>query len=244
MKIKSISLLMTSVIVPLSAPLVLISCSSSVDQKFVDKFYNDIIDKTNWSGNENQYASAIYDLETFRGVFRDQLPTDNELQIKGLVISLEHIIAYDQLGISNYTIYLRDAKNGKTYLPTPKKINEDSDIKEPIVSFSIDGFFKATTIITEEFNEAYNRVQDEYPLNPTGINFFRSQNIETNISFNNPDSPYYVEKLFDFRAIPNFELASFQKEIVSDENKTASFKLFLKKDGKTKGPGKLVTLSL
>ncbi|MGL5732837.1 MAG: hypothetical protein ACRCXE_02100, partial [Metamycoplasmataceae bacterium] len=91
---------------------------------------------------------------------------------------------------------------------------------------------------------AYERVSDEYPLNLAGINFFQTQNIETNISFDNPDSPYYVEKLFDFRAIPNFELASFQEVKVSNKTKSASFRLFLKMNGKTKGPGKVVTISL
>ncbi|MGL5617695.1 MAG: hypothetical protein ACRCWU_01415 [Metamycoplasmataceae bacterium] len=244
MKIKSLPLLLASTIIPISTPLIFVSCSSSVDQKYVDKFYNSIINKKDWSGHQNEYASAIYDLETFRAIFRDILPTNNELKEKGFVMSLERIIPYDYLGISNYTVYLRGAKNGETYLPTPKKIEEESDIKEPIVSFSISGFLKSTSLITEEFNDAYNRVSDNYPLNLTGTNFFQTQNIETNISFDNPDSPYYVEKLFDFKAIHNFEIASFQEVKVSNQNKTASFRLFLKMGGKTKGPGKVVSLSL
>ncbi|MGL5643214.1 MAG: hypothetical protein ACRCW3_00320, partial [Metamycoplasmataceae bacterium] len=179
MKIKSLSIIFASAIIPIATPLVFVSCSSSVDQKYVDQFYNNIIDKKDWSGNQNEYASAIYDLNTFRAIFRDQLPTDNELKTKGFIMSLEHIISYDNLGISNYTIYLRDVKNGKTYLPTPKKIETDSDIKEPIVSFTINGFLKSTDAITDEFNEAYNRVSDQYPLTPAGRNFFETQNIET-----------------------------------------------------------------
>ncbi|MGL5732814.1 MAG: hypothetical protein ACRCXE_01980, partial [Metamycoplasmataceae bacterium] len=169
MKIKRMSLLLSSAIIPIAMPLVFVSCSSSVDQKYIDKFYNSIIDKTDWNGHQNEYASAIYDLETFRAVFRDQLPSDSELKAKGFTMSLEQIVPYDHLGNSNYTVYLRDDKNGKTYLPSPKKIDDDSDIKEPIVSFSISGFLEATDSVTEEFNEAYERVSDEYPLNLAGI---------------------------------------------------------------------------
>ncbi|MGL5205414.1 MAG: hypothetical protein ACRC7B_00670 [Metamycoplasmataceae bacterium] len=244
MKIRSLSILLASAIIPIATPLVFVSCSSSVDQKYVDKFYNNIIEKKDWSGNQNEYASAIYNLETFRAIFRDQLPTDSELKSEGFTMSLENIIPYDNLGISNYTVYLRDFKNGKTYLPTPKKIDENSDIKEPIISFSINNFLKSTSIISEEFNEAYKLVEDKYELSPAGKNFFETQNIETNISFDNLDSPYYVAKLFNFKPIPNFEIGGFEEVRVSDKTKSASFRLFLKRDGNTKGPGKVVTISL
>lgn len=244
MKIKRIALLSSPILLAAAAPIVLVSCGSPVDQKFVDKFYADIINKTNWTGNENEYASSIYDLATFRAVFKDQLPTDEELQLKGMTMSIENIIPYDELGISNYTIYLRDIKNGKTYFPTPSKVNEDSDKKEPIVSFSIGGFLKATQAVTDEFDIAYKLVKDTYPLTPEGINFFKTQNIETNISFDNINSPYYVGKLFTFNQITNFEVSSFEKISVDDSNKIVTFKIYLKKSGKTKGPGKLVTLSL
>lgn len=244
MKIKRIGLASSSLITSITIPLVLVSCSSSVDQKFVDNFYLNITSKTDWVGNTNEYASSIYDLKTFRSVFRDQLPTNDELLAKGFTLSLENIISYDQFGTSNYTIYLRDSKNGKTYLPTPVKISEENDKKESVVSFSIEGFLKTTDLIDEEFQNAYDLVPEKYSLNSFGQNFFQNQNIESNISFDNPDSPYYVGKLFDYQAIPNFELASFQEVSIDDKNKTTTFRLYLKKDKKTKGPGKLVTLSL
>ncbi|MGL6124933.1 MAG: hypothetical protein ACRC1F_00375 [Metamycoplasmataceae bacterium] len=244
MKIKTIGLLVSSTIIPILTPAIFVSCSSTVDQAFVDKFYSDIIEKTDWKGHSNEYASSIYDLETFRAVFRDQIPTDDELRVKGFQMSLEQINPYDEVGISNYTVYLRDAKDGRTYLPTPKKISDDNDKKEPIISFSIEGFLKSTSEVTNEFDIAYSLIPESYPLNIFGKNFFQTQNIETNISFNNPSSPYYVGKLFDFRTIPGFELSGFQEVGVNNNTKTVTFRIYLKKNSKTKGPGRLVTLSL
>lgn len=244
MKIKTIYLLSSSILIPMASSIIFTSCSSTIDQNFVDKFYSSIVEKTNWAGNNNEYASSIYNLRTFRLVFKDQLPTNEELQSKGLMMTLENIVPYDQLGISNYTVYLRDKKTLKTYLPTPRKINDDSDKKEVITSFSIEGFLKSNDSINTEFDNAYNLVLEKYPLTTNGNNFFKTQNIEENISFDNPASPYYLGKLFSFKEIPNFEISSFEKVMVDDKNKIVEFKIYLMKDSKAKGPGKLVTLSL
>jgi hypothetical protein len=45
MNIKKISLFSSSVLLTVSPVAIMMSCSSSVDQVYVDEFYNNIIDK-------------------------------------------------------------------------------------------------------------------------------------------------------------------------------------------------------
>ena len=244
MNLKRIALFSSGIILTISPMTVMLSCSSSVDQKFVDNFYKTITEKTDWTGNGDIFASSIYDLTTFRKVFKDQLPTDEELLAKGFAIHLDVTTIEDKFGQSTYTIYLRNKENTITYLPTPQLISEDNEDKEPIMSFSIKGFLKATENDVKKFASAYDKVLPTYDLTPAGKDFFENQNIINNISFHNPASPYYLEKLFNFIPIPDFEIGSFQELSVDDENKIIKFNIYLKNNLKIKGPGKEVVLHL
>ena len=244
MNFKKMTLFSSSILLTVSPVAIMLSCSSSVDQKFIDDFYDNITQKTDWTGNNDTYASSIYDLFTFRRVFKDQLPTNEELLAKGFQAVLEVNNAEDNFGASTYTLYLRNMENTITYLPTPKPITEDSENKEAIISFTIKGFLQTTDAIVQEFATAYEKVPSTYPLNIVGKNFFETQNITNNISFNNPASPYYLGKLFDFSPIANFEIGSFEEISIDEENKVISFRLYLAKNLKVKGPGREVTLSL
>ncbi len=244
MTLKKMILFSSSIILTISPAAIMLSCSSSVEQKFIDDFYKTITEKTDWTGNADTYASSIYDLTTFRKVFKDQLPTDEELLIKGFVIHLEVNTIEDKFGESTYTIYLRNKENTITYLPTPQPISEDNENKEPIISFSVKGFLKATENEIQKFASAYDKVLPTYDLTPAGKDFFENQNIVNNISFDNPASPYYLEKLFKFIPIPDFQIGSFQKLLIDDETKIIKFNIYLKNNSKIKGPGKEVILRL
>lgn len=241
--IKSLYLFSSLAIVSISTPLIMISCSSSVDQKYIDKFYSQIVNKTNWTGHDKTFASSIYDLKTFKSVFPDILPTNEELSSKGFIVSLDSV-GFDSLGKGTYTIYLKNKDNLNIYYPTPTEIDGKDSPKEPIVSFSIDGFLKSNREIDNEFTEAYKKIKPNYELNAKGKDLFKNQNIETSISFDDPESPNYLEKLFEYNKIEKFSISSFGKINVNDKEKKAEFKIYLTNGSNVKGPGAKVSLSL
>lgn len=246
MKLKKYSFLLLSISTPIISSITLLSCSSGVDQKFIDNFYSKIVDtEREWTGNSNVYASSVYDLGTFRSTFMNQLPTDAELLIKGFKMTLENISPVDGIGKSNYRVYLKNAKNNKTYLPTPTKI--DDDLKDEIIDFTISGFLKETKEVKDNFEIEYNKLQPSYKLNDKGMAFFKEHNIETNISYTDSLDDNSLSGFFDWPINLSYKISGFKPQFANNESKTISFWVFLKNntpDSKTKGPGKVITLTL
>ncbi|MDK2819826.1 MAG: hypothetical protein KFW07_03240 [Mycoplasmataceae bacterium] len=246
MNLKKYSFFILSVSTPIISSIALSSCSSSVDQKFINNFYSKIVNtEREWTGNSNVYASSVYDLATFRSTFMDQLPTDAELLAKGFKMTLENISPIDGIGKSNYRVYLKNAKNDTTYLPTPTKI--DDDLEERIVDFTISGFLQEIKLVKDNFEIEYNKLQSSYQLNDKGKAFFKEHNVETNISYTDSLDDNSLSNLFDWPINVTYKLSGFKPEFANDESKTISFWVFLKDDTpeqRTKGPGKVVTLTL
>jgi hypothetical protein len=85
-----------------------------------------------------------------------------------------------------------------------------------------------------------------YTLNAEGKDLFQFKDLKDNISFNNEESPYYLEKLFTFIPIPGFRIGSFEESSINQVTKVVKVKIYLKSEihGKIMGPGQEVTLSL
>ena len=240
MKLK-ISLLTTTVLIPIISPLIMFSCSST-DQNYIDEFYKSVVEKKDWVEHSKIYASSIYNLDTFEKAFPSVLKTEG-----GFVITLEDIIPTDANGSSNYTVYLRDEKTKEIYWPTPTVIGTEingDEIKESVTSFNISNFKIATLDTISSFNNKYKLIDDVQTLNAEGKSLFNRLNIEEAINFDDPGNPNYIGKLFDLKnPIPPFEISSYEKISADNDNKELKFKIYLKNElEETMGPGKIVTL--
>lgn len=242
MNIKKISMFFVVVATPIISSTFLISCSSSIDQNYIDKFYSDIVsEKKEWKNNENVYASSVYNLETFRSAFRDQLPTDKELSKRNFKMEIINTNSYDSIGKANFRVYLKNLKTGQYYPPTPTKINE-SEQAFTVIDFSVSNFLKSTPKIENEFNMAYDKINLNPKLTPEGNLIFNEQNIETYFSLIESDANW-LGKAFEMPKITGFNWSSFYNFKANNTKKIINVEIYLKdSSGKTKGPAKLITL--
>lgn len=245
MNIKKLFITTLTFVVPISSATTLVSCSSAIDQNYIDKIYADIVNQQkDWKGNGNVYASSIYDIKTFRSVFKDQLPSEEELLKRNFKLEIENTDSYDNLGIANFIVRLKDSKTNYYYQPTPTKLT-DSDNKFPIIDFTICNFLRSTTEVNNNFDEAYRKVPSTPKLNSEGINIFNNQNIETYFSLNDKNATNWLGKTFDKFTIPGFEWSAFYDMNADNKNKIIIVKYYLKNNkGETKGPGKEIILKL
>ncbi len=232
-----------SAIIPISSMPILVSCSShQIDQNFIDTTYNNIVKEgKGWTGQINVFASSVYNTETFRSTFRDQLPSEEELSKKGLKLQISTYdkSAYDKSGQAGFTVRLLNKKTNDYYPPTKTKLKGKY---YEIINFTVSGFRLSTPEIDSDFEAAYNSIKN-IELTTWGKGIFKNYNIKNYFSLKKSE-PNWLGKAFTINNAPNFEWASFYNMFADDDKKIINITYYLKEtsSGMVKGPGKKITL--